>query len=201
MISQQLQPDMAQCICDHLQSWKYQVAPPQEIPNNQLLNQALRVQHRIGWQQFIEGFWSTGWRQCQEQHFKEINSAKSAILWLSKTQRKIWQIAWEMWQHRNEVLHKNNQSIHPTVREALTAEITQQWEEGLSTLPERYSNLFQGSLETKLRLDAFHQRAWLHSVWSARHRINSIYFEANPIVCDQTLRMKFMHWKAKQHTH
>ena len=76
-------------------------------------------------------------------------------------------------------------------------EVTAQWEVGLSTLPARYSNLFQGTLEAKLRSDSYYQRVWLHTVWAARHRINSTYFENNPSTCDQTLRQQFIQWKAK----
>ena len=197
MITNDIQPELAQSIKDNLHAWKYHLPPPFEHPTNQILCQAIRVQNRIGWKSFIKGFWSLHWRECQEAHFQEIKSNKSAMLWLSKTQRKIWHIAWEMWQHRNNVLHDNNKSIHPTVRNSLITEITLQWQEGISTLPARYTNLFQGTLEAKLRADPAQQRAWLHSVWAARTQFNSTYFESTPTVCDQTLRHKFNQWKAK----
>ena len=124
MVDNEIQPDMAQTIKDHLLAWKYGLAFPQELPMHQILQQAIRAQHRIGWKSFIEGFWSTHWRECQETYLAEINSHKSAILWLSKTQQKIWLIAWHMWEHRNEALHKTNQSFHPTVIQSLKDEIT-----------------------------------------------------------------------------
>lgn len=64
-----------------------------------------------------------------------------------------------MWQHQNNVnvLYKNNESIHPMMKEALQAEITLQWEEGHWTLPARYSNLFQGTFNSKLQTDPFQQ--------------------------------------------
>ena len=200
MIASEIQPDMAQSIKDNLLAWKYGFEAPQEYPTNQILTQAIRAQHRIGWQQFLEGFWSVHWQECQTAHLQEIKSQKSAALWMSKTQRKIWMIAWELWQDRNNCLHNKNKSTHPTVQNAMKSEITAQWAEGLSTLPARYSHLFQGTLEAKLKTDSYHQRIWLHTVWAARHRINSTYFETNPSMCDQTLRQSFNHWKAKSNT-
>ena len=97
MMANEIQPDMAQSIKDNLHAWKYGIEPPQEYPANQILHQAIRAQHRIGWQQFLEGFWSLYWRECQINHLQEIKSQKSAVLLMAKTQRKIWMIAWEMW--------------------------------------------------------------------------------------------------------
>ena len=63
-------------------------------PSNQLLQQALHDQTRIGWTQFIEGFWSSSFLLSIKQHFENNNIPNSSILLLSKVQRRIWKIAW-----------------------------------------------------------------------------------------------------------
>lgn len=175
MVKNSIQTNMTHTIKEYLLAWKYSLNASQELTLNQMLQQATRVQHQICWKPFIEGIWSVQWRECQEHHLAKINSLKSAILWLSKIQRRIWLIVQQMQEHWNNELHKKNQSFHPTVASSLKDEITQQWEEGLTNLPEQYSNLFQGSLETKLLADCFPQQAWMHTIWSARHRMVSNY--------------------------
>ena len=82
-------------------------------PINNILQEAIKEQNEIGWFNFIQGFWSKQWRECQKQYLTLQQSAKSPMLILSKTQRKIWMIAWNMWLHRNSILHEENHSIHP----------------------------------------------------------------------------------------
>ena len=59
MVSHEIIPQMTQCIRGNLNDWKYCLVHPQEVPYNQISQHAKRLQHRIGWKQFLEGFWST----------------------------------------------------------------------------------------------------------------------------------------------
>ena len=110
-------------------------------PSNHLLAQAVHQQQRIGWFQFTLGFWSTRLVQCQQQHMKDTRDTRSTQLLLSKVQRRIWQIAWDIWEHRNKFLHKTNHSYHPTEIKAINQEIIQEWTRNLDKIPSTFESV------------------------------------------------------------
>ena len=122
MSTQPLHPQLAKQIILYLNSWKCRVPKPRNLPVQFLLCKAILQQDRLGWKQFIEGFWSKHWNECQAEYFKAINRPNSSTLLLSKVQRRIWQIAWEMWFHRNQHLHSNSSST-PAVEQLPTRKL------------------------------------------------------------------------------
>jgi hypothetical protein len=67
------------------------------------------------------------WRLCQEQYLRFLNSQKSSTLWISRAQRRIWMIAWNMWSHRNNFLHNDRKTIHLFEMAELDDEIRSEW--------------------------------------------------------------------------
>jgi hypothetical protein len=65
------------------------------------LLKAWTQQRSLGWTSFIEGLWTLEWLSFQEQYLQHINSQKSSILWISRAQRRIWLIAWNLWELHN----------------------------------------------------------------------------------------------------
>jgi hypothetical protein len=58
----------------------------------------------------------------------------SSVFWISKVQRRIWEITWQMWQHQNNVLHNEGQTIHVRETIALVEEIRHKIQLGLNDL-------------------------------------------------------------------
>jgi hypothetical protein len=100
MLSNNGHPELVELIILGLTKWhnneriplSYDILEPD-------LAKAWSKQRRIGWTSFIEGFWVIEWRACQTTYLKHINSHKSSTLWISRVQRRIWLIAWNMWDH------------------------------------------------------------------------------------------------------
>ena len=197
MIKQKMQPLLAEIITHNISAWKYSTQINQLLPQNQHLCQALLQQDRIGWKQFIEGFWSKSWRKCQQQHFDNIHSPNSSLLLLSKTQRRIWRITWEMWQHRNNHLHGDLAATPAVERTSIDDEVTTEWNLGISTLSAHYRHLFQGSLEEKLQKSYHNKRVWLAMVWAARETLDINYLSNNPTQLDTTIRLRYEQWKQR----
>lgn len=125
-------------------------------------------QRRIGWTSFIEGYWAKEWRLCQDQYLKQIKSQRSSILWMSRVQRRIWIIAWNLWEHRNRHLHNDGKTIHSVELTSLDAEIRTEWDMGLGQLPPKYSYLFNGSIQQRIEDTVKHKLMWINSLWAAR---------------------------------
>jgi hypothetical protein len=105
---------------------------------------------------------------CQSQHLSQLNSQKSSILWISRVQRKIWHIAWDLWEHRNNYLHNQGTTIHAYEMSALNSETQHEWQTGLDQLLPSYQYLFDGTIIKPLS-DSINQKLmWLLSIWAAR---------------------------------
>ena len=124
MSNQNLHPEIQTILIHYLQTWRSN-STPTYIPSNSTLQTALYQQKHIGHLQFIEGYWSRLFNTCLSTHLNNINNTQSSLLlFLSKTQRRIWQIAWALWEHRNKFLHDRNKSFHPKEIKNLQEEIT-----------------------------------------------------------------------------
>jgi hypothetical protein len=169
MTRNQGHPELIELIILGLNKWHDQHIIPYDYDILEpLLKQAYNQQRRIGWASFIEGFWSRSWRLCQDEYLKSLRSQKSSLLWISRVQRKIWMIAWEMWDHRNMFLHNKGASIHAYEMQALEGEINNEWNTGLDQLPQNYSHLFSGTVQDRMLDTVNNKLMWLISVWSAR---------------------------------
>jgi hypothetical protein len=48
-----------------------------------------------------------GWKLSQEAHYSRIGEMKSSLRWTVALILKLWQVAWNMWEHRNSIEDKN----------------------------------------------------------------------------------------------
>ena len=197
MKKNKFQPNLADVICNNLDTWKYKTPKSPTLPVNQSLRIALLQQDRLGWKPFLIGFLSKHWRECQQQHLNNINSCTSALLLLSKAQRRIWHIAWELWMHQNNHLHGEQSSTPIVEQTAIDDEVTREWTLGLLTLAEQHWHLFQGSLATKLSKSYHSKRVWLSTVWAAREIVEVNYLDNNPSQYDSTIRLRYEQWKQR----
>ena len=104
--------EMAQAIIEYLNSWHHDSAISDIQVYSSRLQDALQQQNQIGWQSFLEGYWSIKWREYQTHHLVSIQSQRSSVLWISQLQRRIWKVAWTLWEHRNTILHSEGKTIH-----------------------------------------------------------------------------------------
>jgi hypothetical protein len=92
---------------------------------------------------------------------------------------KLWDIAWDMWQHRNHIAHN---TLHPKKIVEL-ARIGQQVEElyaqGAKDLLQRNQSLFQKSLATIKKGNCNEQEQWVTSVLLAKQRSAAVKSACN----------------------
>jgi hypothetical protein len=73
---------------------------------------ALLTLHKaLGPRPFFAGLWSTQWYIIQKQHFATARLQRSAKLWLSKLIHRIQRLPYDMWQTRNQILHRTNDNF------------------------------------------------------------------------------------------
>jgi hypothetical protein len=79
------------------------------------LEAAVQEQIRIGWHRFYEGWLSKQWMILQQCHYTTTKSTKSGRRWATALIQKMWDTAWDLWEHRNEVLHQKENLITRTM--------------------------------------------------------------------------------------
>jgi hypothetical protein len=103
----------------------------------------------------------------QHRYLQWIGSRRSGLRWLTALIQKLWDIAWDTWDHRNRVLHDTELSV---ARDIEIQQITEQFHLGRSGLPNEVKALFRGGLTRLLQQQPAYQTAWLIRVQAARAR-------------------------------
>jgi hypothetical protein len=194
MVDNDCEPHMTQIICSSLKAWRNGLQlpyPSTDVPN--IVRAAMVEQDNIGWYNFITGFISSKWRVIQQAHLKELGSMKSAILWISRFQKRIWEIPWVLWQHRNEFLHNDGATLHFQETAAINRSIREEYDIGGNNLPATHQHLFHDNVDELLRKNITTKQIWLMSVWSARDHHSPAQNEAR----DEIAEASYRRWKKR----
>lgn len=158
-------PQMRDAIIHGLNSWRSGTAETFStlIP---WLQELTTKQQQCGWRNFFEGLWITDWLIATQRYFLKIAPKKSPRRWTSALIRKMWLIAWDLWEHRNGYLHDKETSI---LSQQVDADISEQFSLGLKQLDNPTKALFQGGLTKVLAKPLEVKQQWLRRVTEARH--------------------------------
>lgn len=102
-------PDIKCAILFHLKSWRN--GQPQASLNPFLLEELLQCQSRIGWHRFFEGWLVHEWTVAQQAYYKISKSLRSGRRWTIELIKKLWDVAWDLWEHHNNILHKEQNVV------------------------------------------------------------------------------------------
>ena len=168
MDKEKTHPAIRTHIIKMLESW-VEDKPTPNIPFCSLETRAaLQAQNNIGAWNMILGRVSASLEECQGRHYKSIKSRKSGRRWTVEIIKKLQDVAWDMWDHRNSVLHNDPTRHHrKTELEEANRDIDKEWTRGATGLLKQDHYLFRARTEVDNRsLDR--KREWLNSVQGAR---------------------------------
>jgi hypothetical protein len=63
------------------------------------------LQNKMGWKHFFEGRMHKAWREHQTNHQQTTGTSNAGRRWAGALVRKLHDIAWDLWEHRNRILH------------------------------------------------------------------------------------------------
>ena len=132
---QNTHPALQRHILKHLQAWhdQVQLQPRREAIGR--LAQALSTQDNIGWFNFLLGRTTTLFAEIQQRHYESLQSKKTGFRWHVALINKLFGVAWDMWEHRNGILHGDEDNHHhKQMVEEANLEIHQQFQLGKGTL-------------------------------------------------------------------
>ena len=167
MQQQRTHPEIIHIICAKLLAW--QSGSTEEIPIGTFhdLPAVVQKQDEIGWQSLLEGRPSLGWSEVQQRYFEWLGSQRSGLRWLTALIQKLWDIAWDMWDNRNRVLHDQENSV---ARDLQIQKITAEFAKGSAGLAAAAKVLFSRGLQALLHQQPAYQTAWLIRIEAARAR-------------------------------
>jgi hypothetical protein len=69
------------------------------------IRQVLVHQDAIGWTNLLEGCIDNGWTEVQALYYRTIGSQRSGLRWTVAVIKKLWDVAWDLWEQHNGFLH------------------------------------------------------------------------------------------------
>lgn len=125
-------------------------------------------QNTIGWQYFLEGWIAKEWRIQQARFLIQNQIANNSLRWASALIKKLWDIAWDLWEHRNGIEHMNDVQ---TLNIALNDKIEREIEAFDPISGHMYAYMFTEEELERLRDGTIgYKQAWLANVLSAKLR-------------------------------
>ena len=127
-----------------------------------------KSQSEIGWRIFIDGCGSVEWAKAQQIYLNWIGSRKSGKKWTSGLILQLWNVQWDAWMNRNEVLHDTPLAEIMGGGLYLDNALRKEWMEGFDLLPRSIASMIPEEVENVLNLGLQERKGWLVLVRRAR---------------------------------
>jgi hypothetical protein len=165
MEERQTDPEIRAKILEGLKCWR----EGSKISNEaQSSAQSVAVlQEDIGWKHFFEGRHHCMWRQLQSEYFQTIRSLKSSKRWSTAIIKKLWEIAWDLWEQRNGRLHHKEEGH---VMAETEIQIQNLWTDQRIRQTPSIRKLLPGKVEELLAKSVQQRQQWLIRVETALSR-------------------------------
>ncbi len=98
-------PALRSTIINRLQAWQQSdptAAPTYNWPG---VDDLIRKQTSVGWRVFLEGGVLQEWASKQQDYYTWLDRKNTGKRWTTTLIKKLWEICWDMWEHRNGELH------------------------------------------------------------------------------------------------
>ena len=168
METQETAPEIIEAIRTHLQGWRNGSGGVPVTYHLLGLTTAAQNQTDIGWQCFLEGFVTSDWAATQQTYYTWIGSRRTGKRWAIALVKKLWDVAWDLWEHRNGHAHKasaENQRL-----QQLATAIRSEYAAGHAMLAPSDRVLFNRPCDQLLDSTIETQQAWLDLIQAARRR-------------------------------
>jgi len=161
-------PKLRTAIIEGLHHWRDPTQVCQESVSYDI-RLAVTLQDSIGWQQFINGQVGYRWKGIQQEYLEFLSRRNTGKKWVRELIKKLWGVAWDMWEHRNDILHNTLTPAKLRRIEDMNTRIQDQFELGRDGLLPRNLHWLQAP-EKVIRYDFELKAQWLESITLARER-------------------------------
>ena len=140
---------------------------PNHSVTGEQIQSIIEQQTKVGWKNFLYGRVVPAW---QHEHTKLVPSKNGykSKRWLTQLIRKLWNVAWDLWEHRNGITHSADHPWRIEERNITADKIREQYYLGTTTLLRKDHHRLSRPQEELLTLDHDEQTKWLQSVVASR---------------------------------
>lgn len=128
------------------------------------IQNASEAQIRLGQYAFAEGIITPLWRDIQNKYISGTGRKINPGRWTSELIRRMWMICREVWETRNDEVHRATETRKSIIIAQLDAEIMEAHKTGRSNrfLPRMETRFFRMNVSTLLKQTEYQKRTWLH---------------------------------------
>jgi len=127
-------------------------------------------QTMISWDHFLDGWLAQRWRLHQEGVWQLAKSWRSSRHWVAELIKKLWNVSWDMWAHRNGILHESPTACQDIIEKKVNNCICELYVGGTQALPRDAIGLLCKPKEHILQLALPAKQQWIKSVQVAIDR-------------------------------
>jgi hypothetical protein len=100
------QPEIRRELINGLKAWSVGTVRRtfHQMPDH--IRQVLAYQDAIGWTNLFEGCFDNRCMEAQALYYRAIGSQRSGLRWTVAVVKKLWDVAWDLWEQRNGFLHR-----------------------------------------------------------------------------------------------
>jgi hypothetical protein len=116
-------PDIIHYLMLYLNSWRsstpfiYTSAP-------RYMHECLAAQEALGGHRLLMGWILRDWSIWQQSYYDRCRSKRSGQRWVTLLIKKLWEVAWDLWEHRNDILHHQENEVRQTEGPLINRELT-----------------------------------------------------------------------------
>ncbi len=105
-------PDLRIAILQRLSAWKNNdgIRPPTYAWPG--VNDLVNEQDLLGWRAFLEGCLLQAWAAKQQEYYDWLERKNTGRRWVTTLIKRLWQISWDMWEHRKGELKNHVSYTH-----------------------------------------------------------------------------------------
>jgi len=139
-------------------------------------------QTTIGWDRFLDGWVAQSWQLYQDEVWQLAKSRRSGRRWVAELIKKVWNVSWDMWAHRNGILHDSPTAHQDIIETKVNNSIYELYARAMQALPRDAIGLFRKPKEHILQLALPAKQQWVDSVqvaidWKTRHEFGAYLSE------------------------
>ena len=175
--AQHTDPCIISFLCNSLQTWFFNPTSTNTYySSDPIISSAYNAQSKLGWYAFLCGYISSALVTAQAVYYLESGSRRSATRWGSHLIAQAWNITFQLWDNRNNILHESDRIHHLHGFSSLRNAITTEYSIGILQLPPLYRRYFSLPLQQLLHKPATYLKRWFLVIRSGRE---SFYHQYN----------------------
>jgi hypothetical protein len=150
-------PDITKAMVQRISEWLESQTHKPLTGIHRDIQAVLTKQDDIGWDLPFTGIWHRDWITVQQQYLQFKGSKQTSKLWLSAVIRQTLQLAFDLWERRNQVVHK---TVHQKQQLSIRCHIQWIYAQNHSSFPP-HAQARLTNLQELLNKTPAQQKAWL----------------------------------------